>query len=297
MKACDYCGKENEDVTVFCAACGTVFAAPVPAPEPPLLNPPDLPPPPPVPRVLNGGSATLALVLFLGAQVIGGGMAGFLGTLIFGLQGGLFERGDYQRTMNTMIPLAIFLTMAFGWIAVLAIGKMFGFDVKDTSPTGAAWVRGSWSEIAKGLATGVAVSVFTMVFLAQFANREIHESGPLSHMAITPGIAQLVWALTAVVMAPPMEECLFRGILYGGYRKSLGPAAAAVLTTFIFVMLHFTELMYQPLATFGIASLALAALWRRLSSSAIGPAIAVHFGYNTVIVVVQLLAICWTSHY
>ena len=76
---------------------------------------------------------------------------------------------------------------------------------------------------------------------------------------------------------------MFRGILYGGYRKSLGAAAAAALTTFIFVLLHITELVHEPLATFAIGGLALLALWRRLCSNAIGPAIAVHVGYNSAI--------------
>jgi hypothetical protein len=112
-----------------------------------------------------------------------------------------------------------------------------------------------------------------------------HETSPMITMATTPGLPQLVWVFTAVALAPPVEELLFRGILYGGYRKSLGPAAAAALTTFIFVLLHINELVHEPLATFVIGGLALLALWRRLRSNAIGPAIAVHVGYNTMIAI------------
>jgi membrane protease YdiL (CAAX protease family) len=68
----------------------------------------------------------------------------------------------------------------------------------------------------------------------------------------------------------------------------MGALPAAVLTTFIFVALHFSELIYQPLATFAIGGLALAALAFRIRSNAIGPAIAVHFGYNATIAAMAL---------
>jgi membrane protease YdiL (CAAX protease family) len=69
----------------------------------------------------------------------------------------------------------------------------------------------------------------------------------------------------------------------------MGAVAAAALTTIIFVSLHFTELIYQPLAVFAIGGLALGALVLRLRSNAIGPAIAVHFGYNATIAILTIL--------
>src|SRR5689334_11800087 len=62
---------------------------------------------------------------------------------------------------------------------------------------------------------------------------------PMTKMASTPGLSQIVW-LIALLIAPAIEELLFRGVLYGGYRKSFGPLAAGTLTTFIFVLLHIT---------------------------------------------------------
>ena len=54
------------------------------------------------------------------------------------------------------------------------------------------------------------------------------------------------------------------------------------------------ELISQPLAVFGITGLALVALWCRLRSNAIGPAIATHFAYNAVIVL-AVLCFNWFS--
>jgi membrane protease YdiL (CAAX protease family) len=99
-------------------------------------------------------------------------------------------------------------------------------------------------------------------------------------MAFEPGLPGIVWDMVAVLLAPPVEEILFRGVLYGGYRKSFGPGWAAILTTAIFVLMHLPNIMRFPPAIVGLTALAIAALYCRLRSKAIGPAIAVHVGYN-----------------
>jgi len=107
--------------------------------------------------------------------------------------------------------------------------------------------------------------------------------GPLTRMAMTPGLAQWLWLAMALILAPPIEELLFRGVLYGGYCKAIGAKGAAILTTCIFGVLHITEVIYSVLAALGILALAVAALWMRLRSGAIGPAVACHFAYNAVV--------------
>lgn len=287
MKACQYCGKENDDETALCVGCGTAFQQRGAQPDLALVAPPLLPPTPPGPRVLNGGSATIALLIYLAAQFAAGVLGGFFVGFMMGLRGD-FNHDDFATMSQTMMPLTVFLIMAFGWIAIFVIGRSLGFQLNDATPTGAAWVRGSQRDIIKGLFTGIAVSVLTLLCLSQFGNTDIENGGPLTRMSVTPGITRVVWVLTAIVLAPPIEELLFRGVLYGGYRKSFGPTGAAALTTVIFITLHFTELIHQPLATLGITGLALAALWWRIRSSAIGPAIAVHFGYNATLVLAVL---------
>jgi CAAX protease family protein len=110
------------------------------------------------------------------------------------------------------------------------------------------------------------------------------ESGPIATMAVTPGLSQWLWVAGVLVFAPLAEEPLFRGVLYAGFRNSFGAVWAAIGTTFLFVILHITEMIYFWPSAIGITGLALAALWLRLRSAAIGPAVAVHCGYNAMIV-------------
>jgi len=83
-------------------------------------------------------------------------------------------------------------------------------------------------------------------------------------MAMTHGLTKILWLAIVMLLAPLIEELLFRGVLYGGYRRSFGPTRAALLTTLIFWALHTTEFIRFPLAAFAIAAMAVAALWMRL---------------------------------
>ena len=74
------------------------------------------------------------------------------------------------------------------------------------------------------------------------------------------------------------------------YRRSFGAAWAAITTIGIFVALHLPETIHFTPASIGIAGLAATALWMRLRTGAIGPAIAVHFAYNLVIASTVLVA-------
>ena len=155
----------------------------------------------------------------------------------------------------------------------------------DASAFGAAWVYGRLKDCVQGLGVGVLVGLGSLLVAALFVDLGFKfNPGPFSKLATTPGFPQVAFIACALFLAPPVEELLFRGVLYGGYRRSFGPARAAALTTAIFVLLHFGEIIHMLPAAFGITGMALAALWFRLRTAAIGPAVAVHFGYNLVIV-------------
>ena len=136
-----------------------------------------------------------------------------------------------------------------------------------------------------GVAVGALVGCFGLALTVGLAHGSSQgQLGPIATMATSPGLPQFLWVISALVLAPPIEELLFRGVLYGGYRKSFGAVIAGLLTTMIFCVLHLQELIYVLPAAFGIIGVALAALWFRLRFAAIGPAIAVHFAYNAVVV-------------
>jgi membrane protease YdiL (CAAX protease family) len=284
MKACDYCGKESEDVLVICAGCGADFPASIHQPEPPVIAPQYLPLVPLAPRELKAGLATAFFGVYLGTQLIGGFIAGFIA-----LFSSPFEPAQGVRVhgaiLDAIMPWTIIVTMLMSGLAVMIIAMSMQLTLNDTSPTGPAWVRGSWRDIIKALLTGVILAVLWVVLMTSFGHQPQtdDELGPMTRMASTAGFGRVAWLIAALVLAPPVEELLFRGIFYAGYRKSFGAPVATLVTTTIFVLLHYPEFIHQPLAIVALTSMALIALWWRLRSNALGPSIAAHFGYNAVI--------------
>jgi membrane protease YdiL (CAAX protease family) len=158
-------------------------------------------------------------------------------------------------------------------------------QMRDTSPTGAAWVMGRRDAIISGFLLGLLLAG-ALFFMSLFVHPQYPSHvGPLTQMSMTRGWPQVLWGIVAVFLAPPTEEMLFRGAAYGGFRKSCGAFWAGVLVTVIFVGLHFAEFMYYPAAMFSITCLALVTLWCRLRWGAIGPAIAVHVAYNLIVTI------------
>ena len=54
------------------------------------------------------------------------------------------------------------------------------------------------------------------------------------------------------------------------------------------MVLHLPVILVFPPNLLGLAALALATLWSRLRNSAIGPAVALHMGYNAVLAFIVL---------
>jgi membrane protease YdiL (CAAX protease family) len=287
---CSYCGFENTWEAEQCLQCGTDLPQTA---EPPGLEPAE----PPIivaePKAaLNARFATLAFFVYMAGQVIGSIV---FGTIAFAI--GLVNptslrdaaQADEAKEQLFMF-VALPTVLAGGGAALLLSLQRIRPHLRDASPTGAAWLVGSFRQILTGFGIGALVAIGYAILGSLFPPENSMEMGPIARMGMTPGVQQIIWLSVALLFAPVIEECLFRGVIYGGYRRSLGPVWAAILSILLFWALHLTETFgYWP-AMIGIFALATVALWYRLKCSAIGPAVAVHTGYNAVISVGALFA-------
>jgi membrane protease YdiL (CAAX protease family) len=95
------------------------------------------------------------------------------------------------------------------------------------------------------------------------------------------GLNLLLLLVIAVVLAPLMEELLFRGLLLPALRRRLAFPAAALLTTLLFTALHFTQTgTYWP-AVAGIFVCGAFLAWLRERTGSLWTPIAFHMGFNT----------------
>jgi membrane protease YdiL (CAAX protease family) len=290
VKTCDYCGKANEDTLLFCAGCGTDLKESDEARMVSLTDSAEKN----LPRTLNARIATIIFVVYVAVQVVGGALMTEVASAIAAAQG-IHNPRQVKLILETLDPTGLILSFMLGGIVmVFTAFKLIPKQLKDTSPTGAAWVLGRWDAVRKGLVIGLIIGVCDQTFILVAKHFVAWRNlDPVTRMANTPGLPQAVWIVGAVLLAPFVEEMMFRGVLYGGYRKSFGPVWAAVSTTFIFVAIHFSYYIHAPSNAIGIIVVTLVMLWCRLHWNAIGPAIAVHIGYNFMAALVTVL---WTWH-
>jgi membrane protease YdiL (CAAX protease family) len=160
---------------------------------------------------------------------------------------------------------------------LVQITRAFGFRFADTSPFGPAWVRGSWRDIGIGFAMGILIYMADWVLLRSVPYTPAPME-PTTRMILRHGFPRICAVISCLLFAPVLEEMSFRGVLYAGYRRSFGPLGAAALTTFLFVLMH--EPLYRFTSLLQLTVISLSAVWLRLRSKAMGPAVAQHFAFN-----------------
>jgi membrane protease YdiL (CAAX protease family) len=92
-------------------------------------------------------------------------------------------------------------------------------------------------------------------------------------------------ATNYILFAPIAEELLFRGWIYTGLRRGLGFGATLLATSLLFAAIH-----WEPRHMALVLPLAFALGFIRERTGSIKPTIALHAGYNLVIVTITLLA-------
>jgi hypothetical protein len=101
-----------------------------------------------------------------------------------------------------------------------------------------------------------------------------------------------VWMLLslAVLVAPLMEELIFRGYVYGVLERLGGQSLAVVATGILFGSIHFPQLYpgYFQMALICVVGLVFSAV--RARTGTVVAAIAVHFGYNLALSLLYFLS-------
>lgn len=241
---------------------------------------------------LTAGRAWLMLVIMLVLQVLGAVLCVFGEMFWKAIQGVNIQDPQYLQahTLEIMAP-AIVVSVLFSSVITLLISFFwFKREIHHNDPNGACWVRGASAPILTGLVIGVilAICYFSVSLLFSPENAT---GGPLSQMAGSPGTPQISWILLALLVAPVSEELFFRGVFYGGLHRSWGHWWAGIVTTFVFVILHISEMVHFWPSVIFISILGILTLWIRLRSRAIAPAIALHFAYNGILAV----AVCYLT--
>jgi hypothetical protein len=158
-----------------------------------------------------------------------------------------------------------------------------------------------WSELGLGwgtrrasllaLAGGVSLAALYVALALLVAPHTPMQRGFIARIAESSLTGRLSWVVTAVFMAGPAEEVLFRGVLLGAFRTVARASVAGLASGFVFWLLHLPEIAGFWPAAVCIALLAALTTTVRLRGRAVGPAIAAHVGYNGVLAMIALCAL------
>ena len=132
-------------------------------------------------------------------------------------------------------------------------------------------------KVLLGVVAGVGCAALAGVYLNTVPVAEEATLKSRSFFLANPGMRNAVLLLT-VVLAPVIEEILFRGLLFNGMKRTMRPRVAVLGSAVLFGVVH-PAISFLPVFVMGIA----AALVLN-STRSIWAAIATHMTYNAIVV-------------
>ena len=232
------------------------------------------------PSPLRARRAFWILTLFFGTQLVVGVFLG-VASAIYSTQAGA------ARTAWSVgfVPAAIASTLLGGLLALRSSKRAFRHSPHDLYQT-IGWSPASRVQILGSALVGLVLCVtyLSVAFLAFPPNAEQSWS-PFRQAVVYGGWPRHCWAFLALALAPPVEEFLFRGVVFAGLARSWPVPAAGLVTTTLFVLGHGVSLHpYWP-SIVAITSFGVAALGARIVTKSLAPCISMHVAYNLGMVV------------
>jgi len=183
------------------------------------------------------------------------------------------------------------------YLGAAAIGLAWIKTRLRAQPMGVAYLLGLARPAGRGLVAGfVAYSAFAaaiagvslaFVYLAGGLTALARESGTVPAEALRNPLSAAVYAALAVVVAPIVEETIFRGFIYAGLRRRLSVGPAALASAAVFALAH----VGVPLAAkLGIAALAVALAYAYERTRNLWVSIGMHMTHNALVFAVLILA-------
>ena len=186
-------------------------------------------------------------------------------------------------TDKLTIPIMIGAILA-SIVTTLIVTRVWAWHlVRDRSPSGLGLFFPSRMQLllwmAVGFALGAAYIGLTILVPTQWTG------GPLAQTAAGGGTTRAVWAVMSVLIGPPLEEFVYRGLMLRGLLASWGVKWAGILVTVLFFLPYLTQTgAYWP-AILAVLGLGCAALAARLLTGSVYAAMAVNFACNASLVV------------
>jgi len=199
-----------------------------------------------------------------------------------------FKEFERQLVLYTL-PATIFISHALGWALIwLAVSWRGGWPMLrgvglgppgwgETPPVrSAARFNPEWLWWFAG---GMVMHFFSLLAI-RFIENSSRLDSPLSKFVQSGPVAVALLVLMAVIMAPLLEEVIFRGLLFGSLRLKMGFWPAGLVSAGMFSGVHFLQTQGYLPALVVIILLGLLLAWVKELSRSLWPAVLFHAGFN-----------------
>lgn len=239
-----------------------------------------------LPRAAAGiGLSVAAIAVYLGGQVVLSLVAGLLLVL-----GGLVDPDQLDPDAGGTVLLAVaVLSQIAGIGAVLLLLRLRRVPLRHVTGR----VRPVLRTVGVGAGIGVLTVIATTVVVTVLVTLSGSEDAPdqvLTRDIAEGGATLVLAAVAAVVIAPLIEELLFRGLLHRGLRARMRVVPATAISSLAFALIHVEVLFSQPVALVGltIAGAVMAVAYER-TGGLLMPVV-IHATYNAVTIVAVVVA-------
>jgi membrane protease YdiL (CAAX protease family) len=139
------------------------------------------------------------------------------------------------------------------------------------------WSGLSWRPVERGkfLFSGLGLAIAVQILRLPVENKL-----PIERLFESRQAAYLLAAF-GVLVAPLVEEILFRGFIFGGVERSWGLAHAVWITAVLFALVHVPQLIGGIPQMFAILGVGLVLSWVRARTRSLAASYFIHLGYNS----------------
>jgi len=218
--------------------------------------------------------ALLVIALFMGSQPLLS-LLGVEAARVF-LPSEVSAAAARREVLRTVLPLVVLTSHLIGWAAVVFLI----LSRHHLSFTGALRLRGMGGfRPLLLIGGGVALQWGGRVIGELIQSSQGLENQASRYLALG-GWAIVLLAAMAVVMAPLLEETLFRGILQPALKRRLGFPPAALIVTAVFTATHVPQFIAYPPALVLIFVCGVILSLLREAADSLWPPIFFHLGFN-----------------
>ena len=233
---------------------------------------------------LGPKKALLILLAFFGAQVFTGIAIGVAGAIWFVIRRGNAGPEVIAEAQRAVIMPAAILGLILGGLVALGLTWRVFRGARTQGLHSIGWSGASPRDLLVAGLAGAAIAAFYRFGLVHHVPAAPeHHWGPVVQAVSSGGWPRHLWTGLALVIAPPVEEFVYRGVLFGGLSRSWSVTSAGTLVTLLFVASHGTEIWGYPPAMVSVAAVGIAALVARIRTKSLAPAVALHAAYNLVL--------------